>query len=194
MNRELPAPRRFAVMVPHRDIRPALRAWQDRLFTAARESGFALQPWAFPPAVPLARTDRPLTEAELKLTARSLRRPAPDSGFAAASGAGAAVSLTGWGGEAGDILLWGLSLDSPVPRLPENGVIPLPRLILCAFITGNRAADRERAGSIAAAVPAPALRFRAAAVANLVLTPLAPEKGGLSFAWELGTPRWLPRA
>jgi len=38
----------------------------------------------------------------------------------------------------------------------------------------------------------PALSFRAAAVANLAIRPLAGGEAGFSFEWKIGPPEWLP--
>ncbi|MDR1909590.1 MAG: hypothetical protein LBQ35_06725 [Spirochaetaceae bacterium] len=183
-------PLRFVALVPHRDIRPALRDWQARLFASGLGRGVALQVWAFPPAAPLASAG-PLSAGELSALARALRRGAP-GGFSAGP---PLASHEGPGG----LVFWGLPLEpAPDPAALPTGSLFHPPL-LCAFITGGDPAEREAAREIAALTPAPAIRFRAAATANLVLEPLKPGKDGakpfegVSLVWKTGKLHWLPR-
>jgi hypothetical protein len=180
-------------MVPHRDVRPAVEAYRARLFTAAAFRGTALQVWAFPAVVPLAASERPLSRGELGLLAGALRRVCDSTVPPADGKAGVFSTLPELGFvETEDLLLWGFPLNCPAPEMAGDFFLRFPSLTLCVFITGKSAVEREQVLSVAAAVPE--IRFRAAAAANLMLTALNREdQNNLSFAWELGAPRWLPK-
>jgi hypothetical protein len=181
---------RLAVLVPHRDIRPALNSFRRRLFAAGISGAYAL-----PPVVPLALLEKPLNDTELKALAVSLRAlsldPAPEAGgfFAAANGLPALIN--GPGGFA----FWGLSLGFP-PASPALPGIPFPQAAICIARAGtDPAAEREIL--LKTAIPSPP-RFRAAATANLTIKFFsvdgrAPGNAlpGLSSRWRIGKPRWL---
>jgi hypothetical protein len=182
---------RFAVLVPHRDIRPALYSYRRRLFAAG-----ILGAYSFPPAVPLALLEKALDAPELKALAASLRALSHEAGFGVftADSGGPPLLISGPGG----FSFWGLPLNIPVPSLP--GSLPFPRAALCAAAAGSdSSAEREiilRAGD------PPLPRFRAAAAANLTVKFLpgdrrTPDKEdaitGLSSRWLIGKPQWLKR-
>jgi hypothetical protein len=188
--------KRFVVMVPHRDVRPAVEAYRARLFSAAAFRGMPLQVWAFPAVVPLAAVERPLARGELGLLAETLRRARdstvpPESGRACVFSTLPKLDFV----ETEDLLLWGFPLNR-APEITGDYFLPekiFPSLILGVFITGKSAAERELAWSVEQAIPE--IRFRAAAAANLMLTALnSGDQNNVSFAWELGAPRWLPKA
>jgi hypothetical protein len=179
---------RFAVLVPHRDIRPALNTYRRRLFVAGIRGAYS-----FPPAAPLALLTRPLCERELKELAVSLRTLSLESGngFFAAS-TGGVLPLT-----AGGFSFWALPLSVPMPPLPDMpGIIPFPSPALCAALADTKTEEvlPRDAGS------PPELRFRAAAVANLTIRFFTDSVGGagekalpgLSCRWVIGKPCWLP--
>jgi hypothetical protein len=187
---------RLAVLVPHRDIRPALNSFRRRLFAAGIPGAYAL-----PPAVPLALLEKPLGDPELKALAVSLRALSlepefePAGVFTAADGPPALID--GPGG----LAFWGLSLGFS-PGFPAlfgalRG-IPFPQAALCAALAGNDP-DAEREIFLKTGNP-PSPRFRAAAAANLTVKFFfadgrAPDKedalSGLSSRWRIGKPCWL---
>jgi hypothetical protein len=182
---------RFAVMVPHRDIRPALYSFRRRLFAAG-----ILGAYSFPPVVPLALLEKALDAPELKALAVSLRILSLEagSGVFTADSNGPPLLVSGPGG----FNFWGLPLNIPVPSLP--GSLPFPRAALCAAAAGKDPGV-ERKILLRAGDP-PLARFRAAAAANLAVEffpgdECAPNEGdalpGLSSRWRIGKPHWLKR-
>jgi hypothetical protein len=200
---------RFVVLIPHRDCRPFLRDYSRRLFAAGLPGAYS-----FPPVVPLALVSRPCTPGELVLLAHSLREITMTGGRDGRIRTGrplarASIFFPGkkappGAGDAGAPELWGLSLELgeasgeessppgltlPPGALPGDlvrGEFPLP--VLGAALIGPAAPDRELA---AAVPPPPPFFFRAAAVANMVFSPLGGEPG-CSWEWKTGNPRWLP--
>jgi hypothetical protein len=194
---------RFAVLVPHRDIRPALRAYRRRLFAAGIRGAYS-----FPPVVPLARLTRPLREPELKALAAALRALSLEAGPAFLTNAGGGPVTGSFHNANGSFSLsfWGLPLNIPAPPLPSPaqapsfspGLLPFPQMALCAAVAGPELeAEREILRTLDAP---PDLRFHAAATANLAIkfyggTVEDGEKTlpGLSSRWIIGKPCWLPR-
>ncbi|MDR2053366.1 MAG: hypothetical protein LBP80_08120 [Treponema sp.] len=177
---------RLAVLVPHRDIRPALYSFRRRLFAAGIPGAYSL-----PPVVPLALLERPLSVPELKALAVSLRALSceTESGVFTADTADPPSLIGGPGG----FSFWGLPLNIPAPSLP--GSLPFPRTALCAAAAGK---DAKAEGEILLTTgDPPLLRFRAAAAANLAIE-FFPADGenalpGLSSRWRIGKPCWLRR-
>ncbi|MDR0760205.1 MAG: hypothetical protein LBF74_08855 [Treponema sp.] len=169
--------RRYVVLVPHRDSR--------RLVEAVRPALFAAGLWgarSFPAVAPLARVSRPLTAAELKALAASLREAARDGKITA--GEAAEIEEEGDGG----LRFWGPLLDLPPADLSGAEAYRLfSQVVLCAALTP---------GGVPPGPPLPALpvfAFRAAAVANLAIRPLAVGEAGYSFRWKVGPLFWLPQ-
>jgi hypothetical protein len=185
---------RLAVLVPHRDIRPALNAFRRRLFATGILGAYAL-----PPVVPLALLEKPLNDAGLKALAVSLRDLSRESGVEPA-GVFTTVGdppalISGPGGFA----FWGLSLCSGFPALSGVlGGLPFLQAAICvALAGGDLAAEREIIQRTDAPSPP---RFRAAAAANLTIKIFsaggcaAEERSalpGLSSRWRIGKPCWL---
>jgi hypothetical protein len=192
---------RFVVLIPHRDSLLPLRDFRRRLFAL----GFA-GAYAFPPVIPLARVSRPLNQRELEALARSLREAAltANPGGKGRLSLGRAAAAPGPEG----LRFWGPCLDLPAWAFPafEGAVVEAVTGEAAEAVTGE-AAPEEAAGAgpvLCAALldegdagrelpPCPALGFRAAAAANLILRPLPSGAAGGSFSWETGQPRWLPR-
>jgi hypothetical protein len=183
---------RFILLLPHRDCGKILRSYSRRLFS----EGF-LGAYSFPGALPLGIVSRPFTRAELKDLAVSLRkftlsgdgkiRTGPPARVFPVKGAASADA------EVPGFTLFGPSLDLEIPPEFPPGEIFCFRFsspVLCAALIPRGVPER-------AAPPAPALSFRAAAVANMILRPL-PEGDnsenfeGYSFEWEIGERVWLP--
>jgi hypothetical protein len=178
----------IAVLVPHRDIRPALYSFRRRIFAAGIPGAYSL-----PPVVPLALLERPLDDPELKALAVSLRALSLEAGSGVFTAAGPPSLIRGPGG----FSFWGFSLNIPVPPLP--GAL-FPRAALCAAAAGkDPGAERE---ILLETDDPPLPRFRAAAAANLAIE-FFPADGrapdgesalpGLSSRWRIGKPCWLKK-
>jgi hypothetical protein len=177
---------RLAVLVPHRDIRPALNVFRRRLFAAGIMGAYAL-----PTVVPLALLEKPLVDGDLKTLAVSLRE-AKGAGFFTAAG-GPPVLINGPGG----LAFWGLPFGF-YPGIPALPGVPFPQAALCAALVGAYP-DAEREIILGTDVPQPP-RFRAAAAANLTIRLFSAggrtagegsAPAGLSSRWRIGKPRWL---
>ena len=171
-------PFRFVVLIPHRDAAAPLRALNRALFAAGFTGAFA-----FPAVAPAALVSRPFTGQDLRSLARTLRELSLRDGRDGTirSGAMGSVSCPAASG----LTFYGPLLDLPVPE-PFPGEAPLrfPSLVLCAALIrpGEKPGINPGAASFS---------FRAAAVANMILRPLA--SGSYpSFEWKIGSPRWLP--
>jgi len=86
----------------------------------------------------------------------------------------------------------GPALDLPPPDwsriAPAPVCRPFPVLVLCAALANDGEPEPETA------LPAlPALSFRAAAVANMIIKALPSGAAGYSFKWRIGKLFWLPR-
>ncbi|MDR0568496.1 MAG: hypothetical protein LBG87_04755 [Spirochaetaceae bacterium] len=169
---------RFAVLIPHRDVEALAEGYKKRLFRAG-----LLGAYSFPVAAPLGIVSRPLTEAELKALACSVRA------LTCAEGRDGKITL----GEPhilpypdGGPRLFGLRLDLPPPEFPAGTLLrEFSAVVLCAgFQDGTNAL---------AEIPPPAGFFRAAMIANMVIRPLASGAKGYSFEWKIGVPVWLPK-
>jgi hypothetical protein len=181
---------RFAVLVPHRDIRPVLYSFRRRIFAAG-----VLGAYSFPPVVPLSLLERPLEDPELKALAMSLRALSLEagSGVFSADAAGPPLLISGPGG----FNFWGFPLNIPVPSLPGA---PFPHAAICAAAAGKDPGI-EREFFLKTEV-SPLLRFRAAAAANLAVRFFPggghPPDGEntppyLSSRWRIGEPHWLKK-
>lgn len=189
-----PAPAlRLLILIPHRDARLPLRSYSASLFAA----GFC-GAWSFPWAAPLAILSRPFSAVELKHCAHALRKQS-------LAGGGDGKIKTGPDARAAfpesvlaNATVFGPALDIALPDAaftPEAAAKIMYRfspLVLGAALTRS---------SETAAPEAPAISFRAAALANMVYRPLSaaadgalgdsPE-GGYSFEWKIAELRWLP--
>jgi len=167
------------VLVPHRDARGPLRAWSASLFSAGLPGA-----WSFPRVMPVAEISRPLTGPELKSRALMLRQAADLSGGKFASGPAAVAALSD------NVSVYGpamnIGLQDSFFAFEGNAVIRRvsPLVIGCALC--------RDASPPAANCPAPALSFRAAALANMTFRPL-PSPDGFSFEWEIDKLHWLPK-
>jgi hypothetical protein len=166
------------VLIPHRDAAAPLRALTRTLFAAGFAGAFA-----FPPVAPAALVSRPFTGQELRSLAWTLRDLSLRDGRDGTLCSGVMGSVTC--PAAPGLVLYGPLLDLPVPDLlPREALFRFPSLVLCAALIrpGEEPGLKPGAASFS---------FRAAAVANMILRPLA--SGGYpSFEWKIGSPRWLP--
>lgn len=190
IHREGPAIR-LLILIPHRDVRLPLRSYSASLFA----SGFC-GAWSFPWAAPLAILSRPFSAGELKHCAGALREQSLSAGRDGKIKIGPASRAAFPENVLGNAAVFGPSLDISLPDgtfTPEAAAKITYRfspLVLGAALT--RSSEKT-------ALEAPAISFRAAALANMVYRPLAaggasdpPPEGGYSFEWRIGESRWLP--
>jgi len=177
----------FLALVPHRDCLPALEAYRRGLFAAGFDGA-----WSFPAVAPLALLGRPLDVGELKTASAEIRLLLGDMAISSPEQG----LRDGWG----EFRLFGPMLDMPLPDLPGDAVLQRwerPVLAPAILASGDDAEPLIKAVSGSTWTAS----FRAAALANLSLTPVPQETTGefasfeadYSFIWELGPLHWLPR-
>jgi hypothetical protein len=184
----------FAILLPHPELAASLRGQSRALFAAGLEGA-----WSFPLAAPLARLKRPLTEAELRDLAGTLREASLPRGGKIALGKPILVPCPGFHS------FFGPALDLEPPPLPYPAV--LHRLGALALTIALAApAEVPRLEQMLETSPPKPGFFRAAMTANLSIRPLknaypaeaapgaypAGAAENYSFEWRLGKPRWLP--
>jgi hypothetical protein len=175
------------VLVPHRDSRQLLKKYSGSLFAA----GF-WGAWSFPWVAPLAVLSSPLSHAELKQVAAIFREQS-----LALNPGGKMQSLPpaqspfpddfplGDSCNAKKPAVFGPALDFAVPELAVSLVGSKARHWFSPLALGAALVSE------ASAPPAPpALSFRACALANMDLRPLAAD--GYSYSWKIGKLCWLP--
>jgi len=181
----------FVVLVPHRDCFPALEAYRRNLFASGFDGACS-----FPAAAPLALLSRPLEPGELKSAAAETRKLLGGRKIVSA-GEDERGGWTSAGDSPHTVRFFGLRMDMPVPAFPGDAVtLHWEKPILApAIIYG--AQDRPGQRPAIPRGPAPENRtgtdiaFRAAALANMALTPV-PEMD-YSYTWKTGPLFWLPR-
>jgi len=180
----------FLVLVPHRDCLPAQEAYRKGLFAAGFDGA-----WSFPAAAPLAQLTRPLAVGELKTAAAEIRLLLGDRAISTPERG----LCDGWG----PLRLFGPMLDLPLPGLPGDAILQcwerpiLAPAILAPGVDPEPLIKPELLVNVVPQIP----QFRAAALANLTLTPVLPEttegfvsfETDYSFIWKLGPLHWLPR-
>ncbi|MDR1307662.1 MAG: hypothetical protein LBK74_08830 [Treponema sp.] len=170
----------LAVLVPHRDCLPLLDEYRRALFAAGLAGA-----WSFPPVAPIALLRAPLPAGTLKALAAELRRLLGNRKIV--PGPAAECVAPGKTGGAGGLRLFGPVLD--LPRLPpaEETLFSWEKPVLAPAVLDPREGVPDNR------ISPPALSFRAAALANLVLRPASCGEAGYSFAWETGPLFWLPK-
>jgi hypothetical protein len=167
---------RLVVLIPHMEIRALIEA--QRLAFFARG---VLGAFSFPPFAPLAELRRPLSFAELKHAARSLRLKTAANGKSPPLRplAPRFLELPGLG------VIYGHALSAPPVTLPQDAV----KLVFSG--TALAAAFIEDGLSRAFSPPRFSLPpFTSAALANMVIRSFS---SGAFFEWATGRPAWLPR-
>jgi hypothetical protein len=100
------------------------------------------------------------------------------------------------GGLDGALRFWGPVLNLPVPAWGDISAVesagppvysPFPAAVLCAALVPDGVPPGV------SLLVMPALSFRAAAVANMAVVPLAAGAAGYSFRWRIGPLFWLPK-
>ena len=171
----------FLVLVPHRDIRLALRKYSDMLFKAKFTGSYH-----FPWVAPLAAISRPFNTEELKHCARSIREASGGKIFAHEA---AAASFPAGEGT----LLFGPRLDLSI--LPDSlgGSESAAKItnIFSPPVIGSFLLSVGECETPTIPSPAP-LSFRAAAVANMFWHPLCSGGNIIGYKWKIGNLIWLP--
>jgi hypothetical protein len=164
--------KRFAALIPHRDCKKPVLAFQRELF----EQGF-YGAFSFPLSCPLALISRTLSADELKKIAHVLREKSLAFDGKINAGEWADILLGGvrFGGQ--KLSIPPLTLED-FPPFTVAELCPIPLLAQCVLSEESPPAN-----------PAP-LSFRAAFAANITLNPLAAD--GYSFAWDITGQVWLP--
>jgi hypothetical protein len=152
----------LAVLIPHRDMEGALKA-QSRFLFAAGLSGAR----SFPHVVPLGLLSRPLPSAELRALAAAIRAETLKEGRDGRICLGKPILVPCPGLPA----FYGPALDLRAQSLSWKPLHPFPLLGLCTALAAP--ADEDRLGKAGEPPPLSPSWFRAAALANMVLRPLA---------------------
>ena len=161
---------RYIVLVPHRDAVKILDEYRQKLFAAGFEGALS-----FPSVSPLALVSRPFKREELKGLAGNIRRVCNENGgkFLADKNA---LNPPFFGPRLN------LSVNGTIfPESAKKKILEIlsPALLCAALVKSESPALCEEFN----------LSFRAAALANLAVRPLA---GEYSLEWKLGPPVWLP--
>ena len=186
---------RFIILIPHRDILKPFGEFRQKLFAEGFPGAHS-----FPTAAPLAEVSRPFSREELKDLAGNIRKLTMENDGKIRN-SGIAVA-----GCPDKLSFFGAVLDLPVnenlfPQSAKNKILhTFFRPVLCAALVPS---DVDSAGESQIQEKAPALSFRAASLANMVIRPLNAgdcglKTGGLktgdySFEWKIGPPVWLPK-
>ena len=175
---------RLLVLVPHRDTRQQLHAYSASLFAAGLFGA-----WSFPWVVPLAEIKRPLAGGELKALARPLRDHINLSGGKCIADRPISTALPG----SATLSVFGPSLNIEPPGSFFEAVSDTVLCRLSPLVIGAAVVH----GQCEMPLPdLPQISFRAAALANMSIRPLAGCGGwdGYSFEWKIGALHWLPKA
>jgi hypothetical protein len=177
------------VLVPHRDTRQILKKYSSSLFA----TGF-WGAWSFPWVAPLAVLSSPLSPAELKQVAVIIREQS-----SALKPGGKIQSLPpaqspfpdGFPPGDSKSVVFGPALDFTLPESAISLVGSKARHWFSPLVIGTALVNE------ASAPPAPpALSFRACALANMDLRPLAGNAcladNNYSYSWKIGKLCWLP--
>jgi len=172
---------RLLAFIPHRDSARLLREYSRLLFSRGVVGARSLPVFAA-----LAPLRRPLTKLELTALAATLRQQTLEPGRNGLFHSAGPAGKQPFAGLDGAFLL-GPRLDVGLPDLPESaGTSSLGGIVLCvALLAGTDPLPTD--------IPdPPALSFRAAALANLLIYPLPSGAEPYSWVWEFGRPVWLP--
>ena len=194
----------FIILIPHRDAGNRLEEYRQTLFSGGASGAFA-----FPAAAPLAELVRPFSRDELKELAHNIRLLAEEKPAASGGKPGGKITNTG---ESAVVNAEGMSFFGPALNLSmgkeifpvstrDKIVQVLNPPILCAALVKP---DRENSAvkENFALIKTPVISFRAAALANLAIRPLASgtfrsEVSGApdySYEWKISEQVWLPKA
>ena len=167
----------FIVLIPHRDALRPLVEMKTELFQRGIYGAHSL-----PVMAPLARVSKALSRDELQELGRNLRNLTMERKGVIRCGAKALAAFSG------ELFFFGpaldIQIDEAIPeRLRGKLIHTLTPAVLCTALV--------RSGENIDSLESPALSFRAAALANLSIRPLAGDEP--SFEWKKGPPVWLTK-
>jgi hypothetical protein len=183
----LQAETQMLALVPHRDTRLPLRAWNAALFASGLPGA-----WSFPLLAPIAVLCRPLAAPELKsLTGPIREHIGKNGGKFAANRPACAGPLSASGNR--QVYVCGLELEPGFPAaifsaISEAVITPIQPLVIGAAIS--------EFPSFKPQVPCPQISFRAAALANMsyrILSSGSDGKDSFFCEWTIGELRWLAK-
>jgi hypothetical protein len=169
---------RFVVFVPHISARAAFDSYRRGL-TIAGNGQTSAAVFSVPAVAPVAVVNAPASKPALKALAALLRRQSlvNDGGKISAGGEAVTARLPDGNLIAGTPL----SLSTPLSGISAIDCIEMfPRLVLALGIFHHPPIIRPEC---------PAIKFTAAAVANMTLRALPYEH---SYSWTIGEAQWLP--
>ena len=205
---------RYVILIPHRDSLKPLEEYRQKLFAAGFSGAYS-----FPAAAPLASVSRPFSRQELKELAGNIREGIREEGEGRKGGmivsTGSALVSCPDG-----FTFFGPVLN--LPAIDEIYPLSARDKVLCSLfptvlnvtllekashveplVRGTE--DTEGYGRFAnhgsAPLPlrlcvrnieVPPIAFRAAALANLAIRPLAAGVEGFSLEWRISPRFWLP--
>jgi hypothetical protein len=167
---------RFVALVPHISARAAFDRYRREL-SVNGDAAAAI--FSFPAVAPVALVNAPASKAALKALAALFRKQSRENGGCGKiSAGGEPLSAPLPDGS----VIAGAPLSLEMPSVPDgiDTFSLFPRLILGAGIFPRPPLLR---------LACPAVKFAAAAVANMALRPLP---YGHSYSWTIGEPQWLP--
>ena len=176
---------RFIILIPHRDVFKTFKEYRKMLLT----SGFH-GAWSFPILAPLVSVSGPFTKEELKALGQNIRDLTMETGRKIHS---ENVIITH---NSEKLSFFGPILGPPIAEsiFPESAKVKILHSFfppaLCAALLAPP--DEKPEPGNHNSVKAPVLSFRAAALANLAIRPLAGGDLDYSFEWRISQPVWLP--
>ena len=186
-----PGASHFIILIPHTETRKLLEEYRQKLFSAACPGAHS-----FPLSAPLAELSRPFSRNELKKLGCNIREKTPGKII---SSKNPVVQSTE------RFIFFGptLNINAGEGLFPEPAEGKILRAllppVLCAALVEEANRPFEVLPALAGEAPGecPLFSFRAAALANLTIRPLAVQSGAknkknLSFQWRIGEPVWLP--
>ncbi|MDR2808057.1 MAG: hypothetical protein LBB43_03520 [Spirochaetaceae bacterium] len=169
---------RSVVLIPHRNITPLMHEYRRRLFAAEVRGA-----WAFPLVAPIVLVTRAYSKSELQKlgqTIRALSCTNSRDGRIYATKTGYCSIDTG-------ITLFGPVLEMPIVALDDfpAGTVArqFPAITLCTALS-DVMSDPP---------PISPFFFRAASLANMIVSPLDCGVSGFSYQWKIGEQIWLPK-
>jgi len=171
---------RFIILIPHRDALRPFNAYREKLFS----NGF-YGAYSFPLSAPLAAVSSSFKREELKDLGRNIRNRTIENGGKITSKFIARTAFNGKSDFFGPVL--NLKIDEgifPQPARAKILNIIFPPILCASLINREEEPVHEEI---------PAISFRAASFANLVIRPLDSGEHGYSFEWRVGPQVWLPK-
>ena len=210
---------RFIILIPHRDEGNRLNQYREKLFSAGFYGAFSFPAAAALAMVsrPLGREE--LKELAINIRKITMENGGKiESGELSAMEIGEGKTEPVVGNKLEKMHFFGPLLKLPCseelfpfgrePRLASaalSGVRKkiiksyLPPILCAALIKPPQSGEKspappafKNAAINAASLNAPAFSFRAAALANLAISPLSGGDTDYSYKWETGAPVWLP--